>query len=72
MNPLNAYSIGLIAIIYDFQESILAEGAVVLRDLISLGQVRVKVVLPSKPGMPVYSTVQSQSCPDGILDSFFI
>ena len=72
MNPFNAYSIGLIAVIYDFKESVFTERSLILRDLISLWQVGIKVILPSKPGMPVGGTVQGQSRPDSILDSLFV
>ena len=65
-------SIGLIVIIYDFKESIFTERSFVLRDLISLGQVRIEVVLASKPGMPVGGTVQGKSRPYGILDSLSV
>jgi hypothetical protein len=53
VNALDSDRVGFSVIAGDLQETVLAKGSFVLRNLVALGKIRIKVVLAGKARVPV-------------------
>ncbi len=63
VNPADADRIGPAVVAFDFEVSVFTKRPLELGDLISFGNIRIKVILAGEPGDGVYVTVEGQSGP---------
>ena len=71
MNPHQPDAAGRLAVL-QVDVPALDERLLVLRNLVPLGQVRVKVVFPRKHGVAVDAPVHGKPHPDGVIDRFSV
>ena len=72
VDPFDSHRVRSSVIAGDLQKAILAKGSFVLRNLVALGQIRVKVVLARKARMPVDHAAESKACLDRELHGLLV
>ena len=72
MYTLYANLVGLPVITRYFKISVFTEWPFILGNLVSLGQIRIKIIFSGESGKPVYAAVKGKACFYCIFNCFFI
>jgi hypothetical protein len=72
MYPFYPYFFGLAVITNDLKMSVFTKGPFILGYLISLGEIRIKVVFSGEPGLTVYVAIEGKTRANGVFNGLFI